>query len=190
MNKLIVLVIVTLIILVINYVYVTNEGFSDGTEAALECNHYESAIEENCSVEPICGRYRTQADCPVQGCTWDENKEKCVGNNLDNDSDCGVINSVTGDEFRINTVCPYSPECLSICLNDFTFTEENLPYNNVTPYNSLINKLKIKVNGVNDSVELEDQEDQSHLFISSRCFECVKNFYKITELIRNNGCPY
>ena len=84
----------------------------------------------------------------------------------------------------------HSPECLGVCLNDFTFTEDNLPYNNAYPYNTLINKLKIRVNGVNDSLSTEDQEDQSHLFISSRCFECVKNFYKITELIRNNSCPY
>lgn len=189
MNKLIVLVLVTVIILIINYVYVTNEGFTDETEAAIECNHYESAIDENCSVQPICGIYRTEADCP-DSCIWDENKEKCVDDNADDDSDCGVINSVTGDQFRINTVCPYSPECLGICLNDFTFTEQNLPYDNIPPYNTLINKLKIKVDGINDSALLEDQEDQSHLFVSSRCFECVKNFYKITELIRNNTCPH
>ena len=190
MNKLIVLVIVTVIILIINYVYVTNEGFTDATEAAIECNHYgDSIIEENCSVT-LCGIHKTNADCPTDSCIWDTDKNKCVDNNNDKDSDCSVINSLIGDKFKINTVCPYSPECMGICLNDFTFTKENLPYNNVTPYNSLINNLKINVDGIDSSLASEDQEDQSHLFVSSRCFECVKNFYKITELLLNNSCGY
>jgi hypothetical protein len=190
MNKLIVLVIVTVIILIINYVYVTNEGFTDSTEAAIECNHYgDSIIEENCSVT-LCGIHKTNADCPTDSCIWDTDKNKCVDNNNDKDSDCSVINSLIGDKFKINTVCPYSPECMGICLNDFTFTKENLPYNNVTPYNSLINNLKINVDGIDSSLASEDQEDQSHLFVSSRCFECVKNFYKITELLLNNSCGY
>ena len=197
MNKLIVLVIVTVIILIINYVYVTNEGFigtteaTELTEAVIECNHYgDPIIAENCSVT-LCGIHKTEADCPNDGsCIWKSDKNKCVDKNNDEDSDCSVIESLIGDQFRINTVCPYSPECLGICLNDFTFTEENLPYNNVTPFNSLITNLKIKVDGIDNSLYSEDQEDQSHLFVSSRCFECVKNFYKITELLLDNRCGY
>ena len=40
--------------------------------------------------------------------------------------------------------------------------------------------LKINTDGGND--------DESHIFMSSRCYECIKNFYKITQLVKENPC--
>ena len=179
MNKLIVLILVTFIILITNYIYVTNEGFTptvvSSGEQQSNCNN-ASYLEENCL---SCSSYNTEESCPSEGCRWDSNTNKCIDPN--SDSNCGQITAADGSDYNVHTVCPYSPECVGICLNDFTYTTENTPqYSNRSPWNTMRGNLKINATG--------GEDDETHSFISSRCFECIKNFYKITKLIKDNPC--
>lgn len=182
MNKLIVLILVTFIILITNYIYVTNEGFTSTDASSGEqqsnCNN-ASYLEENCL---SCRSYNTEDSCPEDGCEWDSTTNKCI-DTTNTDSNCGQITAVDGSEYNVHTVCPYSPECVGICLNDFTYTAENTPQysnSNTPPWNLMRGNLKINTTG--------DDNDESHLFISSRCYECIKNFYKITKLMKENSC--
>ena len=179
MDKLFILVVVLLCILLINYIYVTREGFNG-------CKYYPS-VTEKCS-SFYCKIHTTKKECNNHKahCEWNIPNGKCankenVNVNALNDSDCSKIETLSGDSFNINTVCPYSPECLGICLNDFTYTKDNLDKQEVRYRRSLIGKLKIETKG---------EDDQSHIFLSSRCMECVKNFHKITELLHKNSCKY
>ena len=95
----------------------------------------------------------------------------CTMDDID-DSDCSVIDIENGS-FRVNNVCPSDARCLGVCINDHTWTA--------------VNKQQL---GSRDSLynvigELKNP-DQSHLVSSSRCMECVKNFYFIADIINNS----
>ena len=101
------------------------------------------------------------------GCSFDEEQE---------DENCNNIQIRSGDtlnSFVVNTVCPDDPRCIGICVNDHTWTDAN-------KRNQLFSEY---VSGT-----LKD-EQSSHLISTSRCGECIKNFYPIIRLIHErNQC--
>ena len=169
-----------IIVLIVGKYYINNKLYICD-KRILNCK-YESILkeEEKCTTF-LCKNNKNEKQCMVHKdkCIWD--KETKICRNKGQDSDCSKIESLTGDDFNIHTVCPYSPECLGICLNDFTYTNHNLERSDSPPWKDLVGKLKIETKGENN---------QSHIFTSSRCFECVRNFYKITDLLSNNSCDY
>ena len=84
------------------------------------------------------------------------------------DSDCNRIEDDTNNNsFSVHNVCPNDPRCLGVCINDHTWTEAN----------------KRDIGYVNANVGELKNPEFSHLISSSRCGECVKNFYEIAQLI-------
>lgn len=98
-------------------------------------------------------------------------EQECSFDDEEEDSNCNSIEDTeTGDTFYVHNVCPNDPRCLGICINDHTWTELNKPQ---TYTNAQTGELK------NDKFK--------HLISSSRCGQCVKNFYKIIELIKDSN---
>ena len=81
-----------------------------------------------------------------------------------------IEDTETGNTFTVNTVCPKDPKCLGICINDHTWTDANKRFLNYTNV---------------QSGDLKNPK-YKHLISSSRCGECIKNFYQITQLIKDN----
>ena len=141
-----------------------------------------------------CQAYTDEEECNKNSnCKYNSDTDKCEVK----DSNCNKIiplpkENVTNlqnsngreDSYlpqnSIHTVCPYNPKCLGICLNDFVWTKENIedlkqgsssiPEEALPQPNTLKNK------------------DAKHLIVSSRCMECVKNFYTIGKLLKDNKC--
>jgi len=63
---------------------------------------------------------------------------------------------------NIHMVNPYNPCCLRTCINDFTFTEENVDMTNP----SEVEKIGLYKDTVN-----------RHLYFASKCNMCLDNFY-------------
>ena len=91
---------------------------------------------------------------------------------LEIDDDCSVIQTETGS-FLVHNVCPSDPKCLGICVNDHTWTTKN---------KDALGNLDSRLNEVGNL----KNPDQSHLVSSSRCMECIKNFYFIVDIINNS----
>ena len=104
--------------------------------------------------------------------------DECGGYNVEEeDSDCSNVVTRSGDEFQIRNVCPKDPNCLGICIDNFTWTEKN------------INDLGAFSQGLGAQPGTLKSDEFNHLVISSRCAECVKNFYKGADLLANtNTC--
>ena len=96
----------------------------------------------------------------------------CNMNIPDRTNDCNIIETDSG-AYRVNNVCPDDPRCLGICVNDHTWTTKNKQQ--LGSFDSSLNELGALKN-----------PEQSHLIASSRCLECVKNFYFIADLIANS----
>jgi len=85
-------------------------------------------------------------------------KSTCYTHNTANDT-CGSISSHAGinsDQFKI--VCPSNPDCVGKCINMFTWTDNSdagIPVNSGT---------------------LKDENYKDYYF-STRCNECIDNFY-------------
>ena len=75
---------------------------------------------------------------------------------------------------KIHIVHPENPCCLRTCINDFTFTKEN-----VNPDN----KLEVeKIGQYKDSIN-------KHLYFASKCNMCLDNFYVgLKRLGSDNNC--
>ena len=75
---------------------------------------------------------------------------------------------------KIHIVHPENPCCLRTCINDFTFTKEN-----VNPDN----KLEVeKIGQYKDSIN-------KHLYFASKCNMCLDNFYVgLKRLASDNNC--
>jgi hypothetical protein len=116
----------------------------------------------------------TPTSTSVDECGFQESEE---GENNDSDSDCSKVVTRDGDEFQVRNVCPKDPRCLGICIDNFTWTEKN------------INDLGAFSQGLGASVGELKSDEFNHLVISSRCAECVKNFYRGANLLENtNTC--
>jgi hypothetical protein len=96
---------------------------------------------------------------------------ECRFDDEDVDSNCNRIeDSETGDSFYVHNVCPNDPRCLGICINDHTWTEANIPENYTNAITGRVKNYEFK-----------------HLISSSRCGQCIKNFIKIAELIKDSN---
>ena len=110
--------------------------------------------------------------------------DNCVFDEEGKDDDCnkGITND--GHEFKIHDVCPLNPKCLGVCVNDFTWTEENKA------------ELSQKYNIDTSSFDLGDLKNKNDkklkaIFQSSRCMECIKNFYPGISLMQSVvDCDY
>ena len=90
----------------------------------------------------------------------------------EDDENCNVIEDPNNNNsFLVHNVCPKDPRCLGICINDHTWTDANKRFLNYTNA---------------ESGELKNQNFK-HLISSSRCSECIKNFYQITKLISDSN---
>jgi hypothetical protein len=90
-------------------------------------------------------------------------------------NDCSIIETESG-AYRVHNVCPTDPRCLGVCVNDHTWTTKNKEeLGNFDSLYNIVGELK--------------SDDQSHLVASSRCLECVKNFYFIADIIsKSKNC--
>lgn len=87
------------------------------------------------------------------------------------DENCNMIeDKETNNTYFVHNVCPKDPKCLGICINDHTWTDANKRVLNYT--NAETGELK--------------NEKYKHLVNSSRCGECIKNFFQITKLISDS----
>ena len=104
--------------------------------------------------------------------------EECKIIEVDDDKDCNKIEA-DNTEFLVHNVCPVDPKCLGICVNNFTWTEEN---KNALGF---FDRDSFKLG------ELKSNDDKiKALLMSSRCGECIKNFYSGINLLQSNvGCP-
>jgi hypothetical protein len=95
--------------------------------------------------------------------------KECSFDDEDTDENCNQIEDIeNNNSFTVHTVCPKDPRCLGICINDHTWTSANKSlYNYVNANEGDLKNNKFK-----------------HLIGSSRCGECINNFYQITKLIR------
>ena len=93
---------------------------------------------------------------------------ECSFDDEERDSDCNKIEDSANDSsFSVHNVCPNDPRCLGVCINDHTWTDAN----------------KRSVGYVNANTGDLKNPEYAHLISSSRCGECIKNFYEITRLI-------
>ena len=104
-------------------------------------------------------------------------EDDCTFGDNSGDEDCSNVITESGDEFEVRNVCPYDPRCLGICIDNFTWTDKNLS----------------DLGAIGQGLQVEPGElkgtDNNHLIISSRCGECVKNFYKSAYILANtNAC--
>lgn len=209
LTKLLLLLVIVIILLSISCVFVTNEGFVDTTN---KCKLTKSGLKvpENCLYDECYEK--SEGNCKGK-CKWDNKEKKCINNtcvthktandcnndrgcvfnNKNNkceikDSNCNKIipikkKSITntaGDtylpQYNVHTVCPYNPKCLGICLNDFVWTDKNL------------NSLTHVPESAKPSINSMKNDNMKHLLVSSRCMECIKNFYTTTKLMKGNKC--
>ena len=106
---------------------------------------------------------QTETDGDDDECTFDEE---------DNDKNCNLIeDKENNNSFYVHNVCPKDPRCLGVCINDHTWTDAN----------------KRVLNYTNAETGALKNPKFSYLISSSRCGECIKNFYWITKLIRDNN---
>lgn len=154
MYKVYVLLLIVLLILIIGNIFITREGFYND-EPTISSSSSQTETEIECSFET-----------------------KQVEN------DCNKITTENNDEFLVHNVCPLNPKCLGICVNDFTWTEENKKALGIFDKSSYrVGDLKIQNEQHNSKLKA--------LFKSSRCMECIKNFYSGIKLINSNvGCEY
>ena len=111
------------------------------------------------------------------GVTSSSTDDECTFSTGQVDDDCNKIVTEDGDEFKVHNVCPLNPTCLGICINDFTWTDENKAY--INSYNTDYVVGGLKSNG----------EKLKAVFKSSRCMECIKNFHTGVSLLNDNvGC--
>ena len=96
---------------------------------------------------------------------------ECSFDESERDENCNMIEDPdTNNSFLVHNVCPKDPKCLGICINDHTWTDANKRALNYTSVETGVLK----------------NEKYKHLINSSRCSECIKNFYQITKLIGDN----
>ena len=108
-------------------------------------------------------------DTPTTTSTFIDNE--CKFEEELNDNNCNKIeDNDSGNEFTINNVCPNDPRCLGICINDHTWTDANK---------------RDLLYSTNITGQLKNPK-YKHLISSSRCGECVKNFYNIFKLINES----
>ena len=85
-------------------------------------------------------------------------KSSCYTHNTENDT-CSSISSRAGiDPNQFKMVCPSNPDCVGKCINMFTWTDNSdagIPVNSGT---------------------LKDENYKDYYF-STRCNECIDNFY-------------
>ena len=180
-KKLILLGIILLIIILLGCVFITNEGFKN--KETFECSNPTSKCEQS-----NCALYRTIEECTskksTEGCEWDNTKCKDATSDDDDDANCNkitVTNSVgSKTELSIHNVCPSDPKCVAMCIDDHTWINPETS-NASNKYNNIMG------NDANDNAALKSN-DSKHLVTSSRCMECIKNFYPITTLIENHSC--
>lgn len=88
----------------------------------------------------------------------------------DNDADngtCGTINSGSLGTINFNKVCPSDPECVSQCVNMFTWTSNSF---NGQPV--IMGNLK--------------EPNHKNYFFCTRCNECINNFYDGLSLLNTS----
>ena len=68
------------------------------------------------------GFYQSEGD---DGGTTAVVQEECTFEEEQTENDCNKVVTEQRDEFLIHNVCPLNPKCLGVCINDFTWTEEN-----------------------------------------------------------------
>jgi hypothetical protein len=110
--------------------------------------------------------------------------DNCVFDEEKKDDDCNKGITANGHEFKIHNVCPLNPKCLGVCVNDFTWTEENIAELS-KKYNIDTSSFKL------GELKNEDDLKLKAIFQSSRCMECVKNFYQGISLMQSVvDCDY
>ena len=75
-------------------------------------------------------------------------------------------------DLDIESINPTHPECMSRCIHDFTWTEDNIA---------------AKGNFSKNSGDLNDDATMASLK-TSNCFKCMRNFYHGIKLIKDNTC--
>ena len=152
MYRIYILIIVVVLIIIIGNIFITREGFYQAG------NEDDGAADDEEVTEQV--------------------EQECVFTTEQVENDCNKIVTDDGDEFEVHNVCPLNPSCLGICVNDFTWTEENKAALGQFDRNSYrVGELK------------SNDEKLKAIFKSSRCMECVKNFYTGSELIHSTvGC--
>jgi len=195
MNKLCILIFVFVFLIIIGSVFITREGFDDS-----QATSSSSAKEDPCSIFEKCKKIDvSQEDKSSQKkdeickkgnakCEFDENTGICGVNKELKDSDCSEIETKEKekkDKPNIQTVfnvCPENPDCVGICLNQFTWTEENMKdyyFDDLEEQQDFVGRLKT----LN-----KDKEKTKNLIVTSQCYKCIKNFYPILNLLHENKC--
>ena len=94
-----------------------------------------------------------------------------------------ISKSKSGDNADLNAdgaadvnVDPSNPKCVGICINKFTWTRQNL-----SPIN-------IGEKDKNEKIGTSKSNYSDNEFVTEKCFQCIKNFYKITDLIHQESC--
>lgn len=153
MYRIYILLVVVVLIIIIGNIFITREGFYQAGDGEDE----ETAEEEEVT---------------------EQVEQECTFTTEQVENDCNKIVTDDRDEFEVHNVCPLNPMCLGICVNDFTWTEEN------KAALGQFDKDRYKVG------ELKSNDEKlKAIFKSSRCMECVKNFYTGAELMHSTvGC--
>lgn len=73
-------------------------------------------------------------------------------------------------DLDIYSINPNHPDCISKCIHDYTWTEDN-----------------IEGNFSKKSGDLNDKATSASLK-TSNCFKCMRNFYHSIKLIKDNTC--
>ena len=190
-KKLILLVIILLIIILLGCIFITNEGFKVSQCSENKCSNNKN--NQDCVNDPYCKwnknncEYKcSQSECSLihskkqcnsVECIWDDLDNMCKSNNTNEDSNCNKITIKTVgniEEKSINTVCPTDPKCVATCIDDHTWIKNDTPFINTGAQDMTNATLK--------------SENSAHLITSSRCMECIKNFFPIISLIKNHNC--
>ena len=154
MYKIYIVLLIIILILVIGNIFITREGFFQG--------EIPSATIESLKIR----------------------EDNCVFDEENKNDDCNKGITEDGNEFKIHNICPLNPKCLGVCVNDFTWTEENIAQIS-KKYNIDTSRYK-----VGDLKKKNDKKLEA-VFQSSRCMECVKNFYPGIELMQSVvDCDY
>ena len=69
-------------------------------------------------------------------------------------------------------VCPYKPECVGICINQHTYTNENI-----------VNEILKNEDNIG---EIKDDQTEADV-LSTNCGICIDNFYTGLKLMDNYG---
>tara|TARA_B110001469_G_scaffold127723_1_gene150048 strand:+ start:2460 stop:3095 length:636 start_codon:yes stop_codon:yes gene_type:complete len=206
-KKLILLGIIVLIIILLGCIFITNEGFvsnqndqdnkcskskcskiidNEKCKEDTECKWKNNKCLDNTCIQSECSLIHNNAKCNEDTeCKWDTADKMCKKSKQGNkDSNCNKITIKKSDksieEKSINTVCPTDPKCVATCIDDHTWI------NDETQSNIFTNKLENYDGDMNNST-LKSPDD-AHLITSSRCMECIKNFFPVVSLIKNHSC--